>query len=61
MPRAGGVGGDNGRMDEKEGGRLEAAIAELEALDPADSPEAAAKLVDELSTLLDAEDDDSAD
>jgi hypothetical protein len=47
-------------MDELEVERLAAAVAELEALDPADSPEAAAKLVEVLSVLLDAEDEDAS-
>jgi hypothetical protein len=38
--------------------RLAALVSELEGIDPAESPDPAAKLVETLSALLDAEDDD---
>ena len=43
---------DNEPMDDIDGDRLEAALAELEALDPADSPDSAARL----QVLVDTDD-----
>jgi hypothetical protein len=50
----GDVLGDNRRMDltQEQINKLEAALARLEALDPADVPEPAAELADLLGTIL---------
>ncbi|HEY7704516.1 MAG TPA: hypothetical protein VID03_06750 [Acidimicrobiia bacterium] len=49
---------DNEVMDDLETDPLDEAVAELDALDPADTADPAAKLVEMLSALLDAEDED---